>query len=95
MPLVVLEATTEAATRGDLPLGDWVQYGVAGLVVLALIIGWLVPGHAYKREAERADRLAEENQRLRDHNETRVVPLLERALGVLDAQRRVTDDREG
>lgn len=67
---------------------DWVQYGVLGLVVLSLITGWLVPGWAWRREAERADRLAQENARLREHIEDRVVPLIERALATIPPERR-------
>lgn len=71
----------------------WMQYGVLGLLVVSIILGWLVPGRHHDRVSARADRLEEENDRLREHNEERVVPLLTRALEVLERSQRL--DRRG
>lgn len=63
---------------------EWLQYGVLGLVVLSLIIGWLVPGRIYDRAVKRAERLEEENERLRERMEERVIPLLTRVMDLLN-----------
>lgn len=76
----------------SLPLDPWVQYGVLGMVVLAIILGYLVPYKAHRREQERADRLETEVDRLRQVNEDRMLPLLARALDVLE---RAKVDRRG
>lgn len=76
--------TLLAQAAGAPGVVEWLQYGVLGLVVVAIILGWLVPGRTYEREVKRADRLEEENERLREHNEQRVVPLLTRAMDLLD-----------
>lgn len=68
----------------DLSPTDWIQYGVLGLVVLSIIVGWLTPGRQTEREASRADRLEQENQRLRQHTEDKVIPLLVRAMDLLE-----------
>lgn len=70
----------------------WLERGILGLVVLSLIMGWLTPGRQTDREAKRADRLEEENQRLRGLWEDRGIPLLTRAIDVLD---RSPDSRGG
>lgn len=60
------------------------QNGILGaLVVLLGVFAY----RAYRREVERADRLEAENGRLRDGIETKVVPLVERALAVIEAAR--------
>lgn len=60
------------------------QTGVLGaLVVLLGVFAY----RAYRRETERADRLEQENSHLRDGIETRVVPLVERALVVIETAR--------
>lgn len=57
------------------------EAGVLGaLVVLLGVFAYL----AYRREVARADRLEEENGRLRDSIENRVVPLVSRALSIID-----------
>lgn len=73
-------------------LAQWAQYGVLGLVVVALLMGWLVPGRYFDREVRRGDRLEAENERLRHQVEDRVIPLLTRAMDVLDRSRRRTDE---
>lgn len=62
---------------------EWLQYGALGLIVVALIFGWLVPGRIYDRAVERADRLETENQQLRDRIENKVVPLVHDAITAL------------
>lgn len=65
-------------------VGALVEFGVLGaLVVLLGVFAY----RAYRREVERADRLEEENGRLRDSIEGRVVPLVERALSIIDGRR--------
>lgn len=75
----------------ELSPADWIQYGVLGLVLLSLIVGWLDLGRTTAREAKRADRLEEENARLRQHTEDQVIPLLVRAMDLLDRQARRGD----
>lgn len=53
---MVLPLVLWAQTEGISPK-DLFQYGVLGLVVLALIVGQLVPGYLWKRERDRADAL--------------------------------------
>lgn len=73
------------------------QAGVLGaLVVLLGAFAYT----AYRREVQRADRLEAENGRLRDGIESKVVPLVERALATIEAARheRATSratDRDG
>lgn len=70
-------------------VAEFVQYGVLGLVLLAIIVGWLAPGRSYDREAQRGDRLEEENARIRDRLEGEVIPLLAKAIVALEeAERR-------
>lgn len=57
-------------------LDPLVQYGVLGLVVLALILGWLVPKWAYDAKEEENKRLRAENAELRQVYETKVIPAL-------------------
>lgn len=58
-----------------------VEYGVLGIIVAIL---FTFARHAYNREAKRADRLEEENNRLRRHNEEKIIPLLVRAMDALN-----------
>lgn len=77
---------TAAAATGDVAgsLDTIAQTGVLGaLVALLLVFAY----RAYRREVDRADRLEAENSKLRDGIESRVVPLVERALTVLEAAR--------
>ncbi len=74
-------------------LAEWLQFGVLGLVVMGMLVGWIVPGRVYDREQQRADRLEQENARLRHHNEDKIVPLLVRVMDVLDRSQRL--DRRG
>lgn len=59
---------------------DLAQYGAIGVILAALL--WFAK-HAYDREAERADRLEEENSRLRQKVEDDIIPLLTRAMDAL------------
>lgn len=68
----------------DQSVVEWLRFGVLGLVVLSMIVGWLVPGRIYDRAIQRAERLEEENQRLRERLEEQVIPLLTRVMDVLD-----------
>jgi hypothetical protein len=84
-------------TPPDLPL--WAQWGVLGVVIVALITGWLVPGRTHEREIARADRLEQENARLRDRVETKVLPLIHEAIHALQerdptAARRLAEDTD-
>jgi hypothetical protein len=74
--------TTASTAAGVAPaLSALAESGVLGALVVLLGIFALV---AYRREAARADRLEAENGRLRDSIETRVVPLVTRALAIID-----------
>lgn len=77
----------------ELTPGDWLQFGAMGLVVLSVIVGWLTPGRQTEREQQRADRLEEENARLRQVAEDRTIPLLIRAMDVLERSQEL--DRRG
>lgn len=68
-------------------LDAWLQYGVLGLVLAAVVLGWLVPGPSHKRETERADRLEVELRTLRERTEERVIPLVTRALDLIERPR--------
>lgn len=57
-------------------LSDWTQYGPIGLLVIAFLMGWVVPGPTHKREQERGDRLEQENRDLHAKIEDKVVPLV-------------------
>ncbi len=70
------------------------QYGILGILVIALFVGWVVPKHVNDRDRARADRLEAENAALRDRLEKDVIPLLTRA--VLAFEQRAGDrSREG
>ena len=62
----------------------WVEFGIAGLVILSLMMGWLVPGKVYDKAVERGDRLEAENRQLRDRIEDKVVPLMHRAIDAIE-----------
>jgi hypothetical protein len=86
--------STASSTPGVAPaVSSLAEAGVLGaLVVLLGVFAFL----AYRREAARADRLEAENGRLRDSIELRVVPLLTRALSIIDGyQRSDTRGRDG
>lgn len=80
----------QADVGGILPL--WAELGVGGLLFVAFVVGWIVPGKLHEREVRRADRLEEENGRIRDTVETRIVPLVTEAIAVLE---RARADRAG
>lgn len=67
---------------------EWAQYGVLGLVIVAILAGWLVPGRHYDRAVQRADRLEAENRELRDRIENKVVPLVHDAITALARRER-------
>lgn len=67
------------------PLNGWASYGVLGLLVLALLIGYLVPGYIYKR-------VEEENSRLRELVDTKVYPLIETATATQRESMKVMKD---
>ncbi len=81
---------SHAAWAADAPDGvasaaqSIAQTGVLGALVVLL---GAFAYRAYRREVDRADRLEAENSRLRDGIETRVVPLVERALAVIESAR--------
>lgn len=64
---------------------DLAQYGALGVMVTAL---FAFAYRAYDREAKRADRLEQENQRLQRHAEENIIPLLIRAMDVLEHRHR-------
>lgn len=68
----------------------WLNYGVAGLVVISLVFGWLVPGRSHDREVARADRLEAELRRRDEYIAEQVVPALTRAT---DALAKVADGK--
>lgn len=68
----------------DQSVVEWLRFGVLGLVVLSLIVGWLVPGRIHERTLQQLERLEEENARLRERLEEKVIPLVTRAIDVLD-----------
>lgn len=90
MIATALVAVTTAQAAPD--PGPWLNYGVAGLVVLCLIMGWLVSGKAYAREAARADRLEAELDARNKYIAEKVVPLLTRAVIILDHRSRVAPE---
>lgn len=69
VPGVIGWAAVDLTAPSD-PLATLVQYGVLGLVVLAFITGWIVPG-------PQAKQLIEENKRLNQLIETRLLPMSE------------------
>lgn len=65
-------------------LAELAQYGVLGIVVVAMLVGWLIPGPTHRRETDRADRLETELRSLRERTEERVIPLVTRALDLIE-----------
>ena len=61
-------AAEESVSSGS--IGDFLQYGVLGLVVIGFITGWIVPGHSAKA-------MAAENTRLSGLIEGKLFPMLE------------------
>lgn len=70
--LVWALAAATPATTDSLP--QWGQYGVLGLAVAGLAV---FARQAYNREAARADRLEQENQRLNQLIQDKHIPALE------------------
>lgn len=64
--LAVLVAAAGSPSSPSLDLGQFLQYGVLGLLVVALVTGLLVPGYLYKAERD-------ENTRLKKVIEDRLV----------------------
>lgn len=63
------------AQAGETPIGDLVQYGLAGLVILAMVFGYISPGWVVKDKDKEIDRLLEEIKRLQQVTEQSVVTL--------------------
>ena len=72
----MLVVASEAAS-GSISLGDFLQYGVLGLVVVGFITGWIVPG-------PQARALAAENTRLSTLIESKLFPILEQYAGTME-----------
>lgn len=77
---------------------DWGQLATqVPLVVLAMVVGWVlykqwfVPGPNHLREVERADKAWDENLRLRDALENKVLPALIRSTDLTEEAVRVLD----
>lgn len=78
------EAAAEPTAAGDpTSLFSWAQYGVLGLLILAMIFGKIVPGYILQqREKELADTKAELSA-LRKNLEETVIPALVRSTDIL------------
>lgn len=66
-----------AQVAQDPGVGNLVQYGVLGLLVIGFITGWVVPGRVALYHQERADRA---EAVMRDQ----VIPLLARAAAIIE-----------
>jgi hypothetical protein len=75
----VAHPTLAAAESGGStpPIGDLLQYGALGLVVLGFVTGWIVPGPTAKA-------LATENARLSALIDGKVFPILEQYAGTME-----------
>lgn len=71
------------AQEGGGDFATFAQYGVLGLVVLAMIFGKLVPGYIYERRVEEIRQLQSEVAELRHTIEEKVIPALIRSTDVL------------
>lgn len=65
----------QASSSVESSLGEIVQYGLAGLVVLAMVFGYISPGWVVKDKDKEIDRLLEEIKRLQQVTEQSVVTL--------------------
>lgn len=54
------------AQVGPDTLGEWVQWGVLGVILVAIVVGQLVPGYLYKELKGERDQLQTENKELFD-----------------------------
>lgn len=88
--LGITGANVVAQAAGGDPAGivEWLNFGIGGLIIFALIMGWLVPGRTFDREAQRGDRLEEKLDVLNDHMAEKVIPLLGRAVEALEQRAR-------
>lgn len=68
MLMLALMTVAETAPSAGQFLDGWLQYGVLGLLVVAFILGWIVPGWYAKQ-------LVEENKRLSVLIEEKVLPM--------------------
>lgn len=59
--------------------------------MIGLITGKLVTGRSFDREAARGDRLEAKLEALNEHMSEKVIPLLARAAGALEARGRSED----
>lgn len=73
---------SQAAPDGPI---QWLNYGVLGLVVVSLLVGWFVPAKVHEREIARADRLEAELARRDAYIAEEVVPALTRATDALSS----------
>ncbi len=71
----------EILAATDVP--ELAQYGVLGLVLLAILTGHLVPGWAYKESRERTLAAEERERRQRDTFEGQVMPALGEAAATM------------
>lgn len=70
--LVLAQATPDS-------LAEWLQWGVLGLVIVAFLIGQLIPGYLYQQMKAERDQLQEKNDELTERlleMQEQVVPAL-------------------
>lgn len=80
------------ATSGGIDVNIFAQYGVLGVAVFAL--GWFAKG-AYANAVARGDRLEEDNRRLNQAIQDRVIPALtESTLAAQEATRVLREERD-
>lgn len=72
-----------AATPGGFDYGTLAQYGVLGLLVIAFLIGKVVPGPTYERSEKKIEQLTNELAILRKAFEDDVLKALIRSTDVL------------
>ncbi|MCA1844466.1 MAG: hypothetical protein LC792_15010 [Actinobacteria bacterium] len=65
-------------------LAGWAQYGVLGLLVVALVTGLVVPGPSYKEALRARDAAEERERRLRDTIEGQMLPLVHDMISLLE-----------
>lgn len=79
----MLSLLAQAGGDSAVNWGNLAQYGVLGLVVLALIFGKIVPGYIYERKVAEYEAEKAENRRLEETVKEQVIPALLRSTDMM------------
>ena len=71
----------------------WAQLGIAGAILGAFVLGYIVPVKFLERAEARADKMEQQRDQAREDIVTQFVPVIERALSVFSSQEQLNADQ--